>query len=176
MASPYNLPDYVTKYFEYKQLEKINGKLSIESILQLFRQVNQNTQCTCITLGGGQLCYLSLIICPTVYNSITNSTPFERAIDPGPFAINSPPAPTAINVSPNSMPLLLTSPDMHTQKAIHNINLRIYNKCQAVELALRNQITDAVESDYLSALRNAVKDMIPNNIPSILTLSTNNVW
>ena len=37
-----------------------------------------------------------------------------------------------------------------------------------VKLALRNQITDAVESDYLTTLINTVTDKIPNNIPAIL--------
>jgi len=50
----------------------------------------------------------------------------------------------------NSVVPLLTGADIYTQKVTYDTNLRLYNKCQGVELALRNQITDAVESDYLS--------------------------
>jgi hypothetical protein len=34
---------------------------------------------------------------------------------------------------------------------------------------LRNQITDAIENDYLSALRDPVTDMVPSNIPAIFS-------
>ena len=94
MASPYNLPDYVSKYFEYKQLDKRHGKPTIESILQLFCQVKRNAQCVCTTLGGGQLGNLALVVPQTVYNSILNATPFLRPKDTGPFIITPPPLPT----------------------------------------------------------------------------------
>ena len=152
MASPYNLPNYATKYFEYKQLAKIHGKPSIESILQLFCQVKQNAQCVCIMLSGGQLGYFALVISPTVYNSIPNSTSFIRLVDPGPFIIQSPPTHTATRANTNPVAPLLTGADIHTQKATYDNSLRLYNECQAVDLALRNQINDAVESDYLSDL------------------------
>ena len=168
MASPYNLPDYVSKYFEYKQLDKIHGKPTIESILQLFRQVKRNAQCVRTTLGGGQFGYLALVVPQTVYNSIANATPFLRPQDPGPFIITTPPLPTATRSNPNPVQQLLTNADIATQKAMHDTALRLFNECQAVELALRNQITDAVESEYLSALRNSITDMIPSDIPAIL--------
>ena len=173
MASPYNLPDYVSKYFEYKQLDKIHGKPSIESILQLFRQVKRNAQCVRTTLGGGQFGYLALVVPQTVYNSIANATPFLRPQDPGPFIITTPPLPTATRSNPNPVQQLLTNADIATQKATHDTALRLFNECQAVELALRNQITDAVESEYLSALRNSITDMIPSDIPAILAFLQN---
>ena len=66
------------------------------------------------------------------------------------------------------MPPLLTSADIHTQKSTYSTTLCLYNEYNVVKLALRNQITDAVESDYLTTLINTVTDKIPNNIPAIL--------
>ena len=48
-------------------------------------------------------------------------------------------------------------------------SFRLYNKYQAVELELRNQITDVFEPEYLSALQNCVTYMILTNIPVIMT-------
>ena len=57
--------------------------------------------------------------------------------------------------------------DIHIQKANYNTSLRQFNECQAIELALKNQITDAIEHDYLSALRDSIMDIIRGNIPTI---------
>ena len=43
------------------------------------------------------------------------------------------------------------------------------NECQAVELVLRDQITDAIEMDYIWALRNPITDTIQNYIPHTWT-------
>ena len=53
MSSPYNLPDYVTKFFEFKTLTQIHDKVSIKSLLQLFREVKCNSQTVRTTLDGG---------------------------------------------------------------------------------------------------------------------------
>jgi uncharacterized phage-associated protein len=89
------------------------------------------------------------------------------------FIITTPPLPTATRSNPNPVQQLLTNADIATQKATHDIALQLFYKCQAVELALRNQITDAVESEYLSALRTSITDMIPSDIPAILAFLQN---
>jgi hypothetical protein len=169
MSSPYNLPDYVTKFFEYKKLTQIHGKPSVESLLQLFREVKRNSQTVRTTLGGGQHGYLALILDPVTYTGIPTTTLFNRPLDPGPFIITMPPIPPATRAHPAPVLLPLTSADIAIQKASYDSHLRHYNECQAVELALRNQITDALETDYLSALRDPVTDMIPSNIPAIFS-------
>ena len=120
-------------------------------------------------IGRGQLGYLAIIVFLTIHNSIPDSTLFERQIGPGTFVIKSLPTPTATRANLSPTPPLLTSTYIYTQKETYDTNLRLYNECQVVELALRNKITDAAEQNYLSALRNAVTDIIPNNISTILT-------
>jgi hypothetical protein len=80
-----------------------------------------------------------------------------------------PPIPSATRANPAPVQLPLTSADIAIQKALYDTQLRQYTDCQAVELALMNQITAALEINYLSALRNLVTDMIPSNIPAIFS-------
>ena len=80
-----------------------------------------------------------------------------------------PPLPQVTRGNPNPIQLPLTSADIAIQTSTYNTQLRQYNECQAVELALQNQITDAIENDYLSALRDLVTDMVPLNIPAIFS-------
>lgn len=129
MTSPYNLPDYVSKYFEYKHLDKIHGKPTIESIFHLFRQVKRNAQCVRTTLGEGKFAYLALVISQTVYSTIPNATPFLRPQDPGPFIINHPAISTATRANPNLVATTLTNVDIATQKARYDTELRLYNEC-----------------------------------------------
>jgi hypothetical protein len=131
--------------------------------------VKQNSQTVRTTLGGGQHGYLALILDPITYTGIPSTTPFNRPQDSGPFIITMPPIPQVTRANPNPVQLPLTSADIAIQKASYDTQLRQYNECQAVELALRNQITAALETNYLSALRDPVTDMIPSNIPAIFS-------
>ena len=83
--SAYNLPDYTTKYFQHKVLEKILGQPSIETIAKLFKQVKGNALKVPTTLGGGQLGYLALVLDPTEYITIPGAGRFLRPTDPGTF-------------------------------------------------------------------------------------------
>ena len=64
---------------------------------------------------------------------------------------------------------LLTPAEIADQKSQHENNIREYNERQAVRQALRNQLIDAIPSEYLDALRNAETDMINCYIPDIIT-------
>ena len=45
--------------------------------------------------------------------------------------------------------------------------MKKFHKCQAVEQALRTQIIEAIDAEYLDALRNINTDMINKSIPKI---------
>ena len=169
MSTAYNLPDYCARFFEYKDLDKIHGQPTIDTIAKMLKQLKRNAQRVITTLGGGQLGFLALVISPTAYNAIPNSAFFSRPVDPGTF--------TPVGVAPQltraAALAQLTATDIATQKIVHDEMRRQYNECQAVEAALRNQIIDAVESDYLQPLRNPTTDMINNTIPEIINFLRN---
>ena len=131
MKSAYNLPDYRARFFEYKDLERIHGQPAINLIARLLRQVKHNAQRVSTTLGGGQLGYLALVISPTDYLTIPNTTFFWRPTDPGIFN-------TAATGSVLRNEVALTTAEIATQKIAHDELLRQYNECQAVDTALRN--------------------------------------
>ena len=56
---------------------------------------------------------------------------------------------------------------MITQKVAHDEALKRYYECQAVEQALRTQIIEAIDSEYLDALCYVDTDMINESIPEI---------
>ena len=53
MSTIYNLPNFREKYFEYKDLDKIHGQPTIDTIAKLLRQVKRNAQRVPTVLGGG---------------------------------------------------------------------------------------------------------------------------
>ena len=53
MSAVYNLPNYRDKYFEYKDLTKIHGQPTIDTIAKLLRETKRNAQRVPTTLGGG---------------------------------------------------------------------------------------------------------------------------
>ena len=165
--SAYNLPDYCTKYFEYKTLHKIHGQPTLESLVIIFRQLKRNAQSVPTTLGGGQLGYLALILPTTTYNSIPNSAPFVRPTDPGIFTLSAP-AGVATHAGAGAI-LTLTAADIATQKIKHDEKKRQYNEMQAIESALRTQLTTAIDGDYLRPLRNIHMDMINDSLQETFT-------
>ena len=57
-------------------------------------------------------------------------------------------------------PIPLTLADISTQKLAHNELKRQFNECRAVKVALRKQIIEANDCEYLDALRNPTTDTI----------------
>ena len=98
MLTSYTIKN-IYSYFEYKELKKVEGEPTLDTILLLHRQVKRNAQSVPTTLGGGQLGYLALVILKEKYNTIPNSTPFERPQDPGLFEVHLPTAQDTTNTS-----------------------------------------------------------------------------
>ena len=83
--SAYNLPDYRAKYFEHKDLSKIYGQPTIDSIVTLLNEEKGNAQSVSTTLGGGQFVYLWFFLTDADYNRIPGSAPFIRSVNPVTF-------------------------------------------------------------------------------------------
>ena len=168
MTSPYSLPDYRSRFFEYKTLTKILGEPTIDTIAKLHKEIKRNAQKVPTTLGGGQNGYLGLVIPQDIYNSIPGTRPFIRPQDPGPFV----PTPRRIaRVITRGQGVIqeppITPEEITLQKIQYDEQLRLYNEVQAVEALLRTQIIEAIEEEYLVSLRNQTTDMIHANIPEI---------
>ena len=89
MLTSYSIKN-IYSHFEYKELQKIVGEPTLDTILLLHRQVKRNAQSVSTTLGGGQLGFLTLVIPEETYNSIPTSEPFIRPTDPGKFTLQVP--------------------------------------------------------------------------------------
>ena len=139
-------------------------------------------------LGSGQLRYLALILTPAEYAAIPNTTPFARPTDPGVFQY-VPAQPTAAAASmatrstrtstgspttqrtPSALSAIPSSTitiDNTQQKAHHDERKIRFYECQAVEQALRQQLVEAISSEYLEALRDPITQMIQSPIPDII--------
>ena len=164
MSKDYSLHDYTIK-FKHKELTPIRGLPTLDTILRLFREVKQNAQSVTTKLGGGQLGYLALVLKPTDYNNIAISLPFVRPVDPGTFNMTTP-RPTTRTTS--ATPPSITAVDIANAKSRHDNQERLYWQCQGVEQALRNQIEQAIETDYLQALHNPTTHMVDVSIPEII--------
>ena len=90
MCTVYNLPNYQDKYFEYKDLTKIHGQPTIDTIAKLLRETRRNAQRVPTALRGGQLGYLALIIEAAYYNVILGAAVFRCPTDPGTFTVTYP--------------------------------------------------------------------------------------
>ena len=106
MITSYSIKN-IYSHFEYKEPTKIDGELTLDSILILHRQIKQNVQCIPTTLGGGQLGYLALVLTEEQYDSIPNSSPFIRPDNPGDFQLQVPDpnmttTPTSRHTTPRS--------------------------------------------------------------------------
>ena len=110
----YSITDYTTK-FQYKELTPIRGQPTLDTILQLYRQVERNAESVPTKLGGGQLGYLGLVLHNEDYKSIPNVEPFRRPEDPGTFTVRLPRASRTTSTTGT-----VTAMDIANQKAIHD--------------------------------------------------------
>ena len=68
---------------------------------------------------------------------------------------------------------MLTAADIATQNIAHDKRRHQYNECQVVEHTLRNQLTEAIDDEYLRPLRNVHTDSITDSIPDIFQFLQN---
>ena len=61
----------------------------------------------------------------------------------------------------------ITPSDITTQKTQHDGRLRKYNKFQAIETSLKNQLTNTLSPYYAETIRNDDTDIIAHSMPTI---------
>ena len=142
--------NYHLQYFPNKEVTKISGEPTYYTLQNLHKQIKSNAASVPSTLGGGQHGHLGLVLDPLKYKTIS-LVPFQRPVDPG----ATPPFVNGMGWE-----------EMQAVALIHANSCQLYQQVVAVETALRQQLTEAIEPAYLEELRNPISNVIehPSNV------------
>ena len=151
MSGQTTVPNYRETLFEYPDLSSMHGEPTYETLRVLTNQLKANARSVHTTLGGGQHGHLGLVLTQAQY-AILSPTPYIRQ-----------PRPPRLEIPAYQLPHVV-----QTEQARYNEALRLFNECNNVEQALRQQIIKAVDDLYLMALRNRQTNTIDVTIPVIL--------
>ena len=139
--------------FEYPELTKIHGEPDATTLLNMTKELKANAQSQRSSLGGGHYGYLSLVISQVEYMTLPNSAPLLVPIAPPPFTV--PPGTTAVQ----SMVL----------KTTWENDTKDFSEYMSMQLALKNQICQAIDMRYLKAIRNTITNSITRPVLEILS-------
>ena len=134
-------------------ITKITGKPNYESLKNLKDQLKANATSIPTTLGGGNHGYLSLILSPTAYATITAN----QFIEPG-YPRQHPNVPAGTNATNTS-----------TIVRCHTEDLRQWREFKNVNTALKNQLLSALDNIYIRALKDRHVGYMNQSIRTILT-------
>ena len=123
------------------------------------RQVKWNAQRVSNTREDGLLGYLALVIPLVIYDTIPGFAQFTQPADPGMFFPVAPVGIRATSIMPDNLA---------TQKVMLDEAKRTFNECQAVEVAFRNQIINAIVPEFLQPLKIYITEMLNHNTPRFL--------
>jgi hypothetical protein len=143
--------NYIESDFEYKELNKIHGEPTYETIERLHNQVKANAASVPSTLGGGNLGHLGLVLSAQKYAMISND-PFNLPNHPGQLII----------------PQNQTQAQIQVLKESHKEHTCIFNEVLGVEACLCQQIVGAIEEPYIKVIRNRHTNAINMNVGDIL--------
>eukprot|EP00957_Ditylum_brightwellii_P031882 2417545-Ditylum_brightwellii.AAC.1 len=143
--------DYRNTYFKLPDLSKIHGEPTTGSLLVLKNEVKASTMMLPTTLGGGICRHLRLFLAPVQYSSIPCTVAYVRLTQPGP-----------LNLTLGLTQFQITQARNHHQEALH-----LFQEVTAVELALKQQIVEAIDAKYLKAVRSSITQQINHSIPDI---------
>ena len=151
MSDQTTVPNYQETLFEYPDFSPIHGEPSYESLRILYNQIKANARSIHTTLGGGQHGHLGLVLTPQQY----------ALLYPHPY--NRPPRPPPLMIPAYQLPH-----EVQTEQARHTEQVRLFNECNNLEQALRQQIVKTIDDSYLTALRNRQTNTIDVTIPVII--------
>ena len=151
MSGQTSVPNYRETLFEYPDLTKIHGEPTYESLRLIQNQLKANARSIHTYLGGGQLGHLGLVLTPAQY-ALLSPHPYVRPPRPPPLVLPAYQLPHVVQTAQNR----------------HNDQVKLFNECNNVEQALRQQIVKAVDDAFLTALRNRLTNTIDVAIPVIL--------
>lgn len=129
--------NYHSDYFCVTKLTKIHSRPTYNDIKVLHHQLKANATSIFSHLGGGTNGHLGLVLSATNYAFISN-TPF-----------NCPQPPDPLHIPPNT-----TRDEADRITKAYDRALQDYLQVEAVESALCQQITEAIDKKYLDFMTN----------------------
>jgi len=143
--------NYRETHFEYPSPTPIRGEPTADSLIVLRNQLKANARSVPSNLEGGALGHLGLVLSPNDYALISN-VPFVRPTHPGTLTIRHG---TSRNTATNMR-------DHHMEQ------LRVFTEVNAVDQALIQQIVQAIEPEFLTAMRNRTSNSINKPVYEVL--------
>jgi len=131
-SRPTNLKEI---YFPHQTLTKITGNPSYSDLQALYRQAKANAQSVPCTSGGGNNGHLGLIIDAITYDRIAPTTPYIRAVYPGPISTV---ADTAANIA--------------ERVRVHTLAVNLFHETNLIEQIILSQISSALDESVMMPL------------------------
>jgi hypothetical protein len=144
--------NYRETVFAHHDLTQIQGEPTFSDLKLLTREIKANAMAVHSTLGGGAHGHLGLVLTPAQYATLS-PTPFVRPVFPASLVV---PAGTTAVASAN-------------MERLYKEQLRQFREVMGVENALKQQLTKAVDSDFLDAIRDPVTFVLQGTIAENLT-------
>ena len=137
--------------FEYEELDKIHGEPNYIKLKTLHDQLKANAASVPSELGGGANGHLGIVLTALQYSHIS-LVPFVRPLHPGPLVV----------------PDGATSGAIEIMKYTHDHALGLFQKTQAVEKTLIQQLSKAIDTSYLQELRNQITGLLQLPLSDII--------
>lgn len=151
------IPSVKDTYFQHKQLTKVHGQPSYESLHKLSTELKANAASVPSSHGGGLYGHLGLIVSRSKYAALPLSIPWTTPISLGAFK-----APiTTTGKAPTAAQIDAAKDEWKEHKA----TFELY---QATEKALIAQVVEAIDPIYLRALLNRTTGQYANNIRDVI--------
>ena len=142
--------DFKQTHFPHVTLQKVIGQPNYEHLTKIYKQVKANSLSVPSSAGGGQHGHLGAVVSAAKYAFVSNE-PFDPPVDPGPLVFPA-------NTTQQQARLI----DHERRERL--TKFKTYN---AVLRQIKQQIEEAIDDDWLDALRNPVSNTITYSIPEI---------
>lgn len=143
----------MTESFPHPIINKVDDEPSYKTINEVEKKLITNAASIPSELGGGNHGYLGLVLKPSKYHAITGHQFLPHA-NPGALPV-FPPNPT--------------QPQIAQANATHKNKLRLWREQLTVIKALKNQLTNAFNQDYLEELNDTCAGYNNKSIQDIIT-------
>lgn len=145
--------DYNKLFFPVKEITKIVGQPTLDSIANLKRELTKNAKSVTSTLGGGQHGHIFLVLTAHEFGSIPGTVPVNRPVHPGPLP---------------QIPAGATAAQISAAERAHQESINLFDRFTGVELALLAQVEEAIEPIYLSPIINEQTQSLDRDLSAVL--------